>query len=65
MTENPAKSANRTPNRNFRIEDGLYRAAVKKARSEGRTLSDVVRWLLSQYVSQELSQAGQANHNHV
>lgn len=39
-----------TPLRSFRIPEPLYAAALKKAESEERTLSDVVRELLRDYV---------------
>jgi len=42
--------AKQTPMRSFRIPDVLYEAASEKAAAEGRTLSDVVRELLRDYV---------------
>jgi hypothetical protein len=47
-----ADTSAHTPGRNFRIEDGLYRAALKKARSQHRTLASVVRELLRNYVDE-------------
>jgi hypothetical protein len=41
-----------TPLRNVRVPDDLWAAALARASSEGRTLSDVVRRLLEQYVGE-------------
>lgn len=40
----------KTPMRSFRIPDDLYEAAQRKARDEGRTVTDVVREALETYV---------------
>lgn len=56
MTEKPASKKR---NRNFRMEESLYGPALEKARSEGVSLSDVVRRLLSQWLSQDSAKAGQ------
>jgi predicted DNA-binding protein len=40
----------KTPIRGFRIPDELYRAAQAKAADEGRTLTDVVREFLENYI---------------
>ncbi|WP_175494310.1 ribbon-helix-helix protein, CopG family [Herbiconiux ginsengi] len=41
----------KTPIHGFRIPADLYAAAVAKAESEGRTVSDVVREALINYVA--------------
>lgn len=41
----------KTPMKSFRISEDLYRAALRKAELEGKTLSDVVREALEKYVS--------------
>lgn len=38
------------PLRAVRIPDGLWAAALAKAREEGRSLSEVIRTLLTEYV---------------
>jgi predicted DNA-binding protein len=43
----------KTPIRGFRIPSDLYHAAMAKAESEGRTLTDVVREALQRYVDSE------------
>jgi predicted DNA-binding protein len=43
----------RTPTRSFRIPDDIYEPAKEKAESEGRTITDVVRDLLLDYVGDE------------
>lgn len=40
----------KTPMRSFRISDDLYRAAMQKARSENRSLSEVIRIALEAYL---------------
>ena len=40
----------KTPMKSFRISEDLYRAALRKAEEEGKTLSDVVREALEKYV---------------
>jgi hypothetical protein len=40
----------KTPNRAIRIDNALWDAAQRKARSESRTVSEVVREALSKYV---------------
>lgn len=40
----------KTPMHGFRIPASLYKAALTKAQSEGRTLSDVVRTALVHYL---------------
>jgi predicted HicB family RNase H-like nuclease len=37
--------------KSFRIPDDLYRAALAKAESEGRSLTEVVRECLEDYVA--------------
>ena len=39
-----------TTKRNIRIDDKLWQAALAKAREQGRTVSDVVRELLSKWI---------------
>ncbi len=41
----------KTPMRSFRIPEDLYRAALDKARTEERSLSDVIRAALEEYVA--------------
>lgn len=43
----------KTPVRSIRIPDDIYRLAVEKARGERRTLSDVVRDLLTAWVYED------------
>jgi hypothetical protein len=40
----------KTPLRSLRIDDALWSAALDKARSQGRTLSEVIREWLREYV---------------
>ncbi|MDR7113926.1 putative CopG family antitoxin [Microbacterium trichothecenolyticum] len=40
----------KTPLRNFRISDDVYLPALEKAKSEGVSLSDIVRDALIEYV---------------
>jgi hypothetical protein len=40
----------KTPVRSIRIADDIYFPAAERAKSEGRTISDVVRELLSEYI---------------
>jgi predicted HicB family RNase H-like nuclease len=40
----------KTPVRNFRIDDELYRAAQAKAAERGETLTEAIRQLLEWYV---------------
>lgn len=39
----------KTPTRNFRIPDDVYKAALKKASDDGQSLSEVVREFLVRY----------------
>lgn len=48
MTEH---SPEHTPGRTFRLGSDLYAPAMRKARSQGRTLTSVIRELLRRYVS--------------
>lgn len=41
----------KTPTRAVRIEDGLWRAAQKRASEKGETVSDVLRRALQRYVA--------------
>ena len=43
----------KTPTRSFRIPDDIYVPAVEKAQAEGRTLTDVVRDALLDYIDDE------------
>jgi predicted HicB family RNase H-like nuclease len=43
-------NAPKTPLRNFRIPDELYKAAQQKAKTRGESVTDVVRRALEQYV---------------
>ncbi|MBF4573169.1 hypothetical protein ITJ64_11625 [Herbiconiux sp. VKM Ac-1786] len=40
----------KTPVKSFRISEDLYRAALSKAKSEGKSLTDIVREALEHYV---------------
>ncbi len=42
----------KTPMKSFRIPEDLYRAALEKARLEGKSLTDIVRESLESYLSQ-------------
>jgi hypothetical protein len=42
----------KTPMRSFRISNDLYRAAMDKARSEDRSLSEVIRVALEAYLEE-------------
>ena len=44
-------NAPKTPSRNVRIPDDLWRAAMDRAVERGETLSDVIRRALERYVS--------------
>lgn len=44
-------NAPKTPIRGVRVPDDLWQAAQAKAAAEGRTVSEVVREMLEQYVS--------------
>ncbi|SDZ16116.1 hypothetical protein SAMN05216554_2706 [Herbiconiux ginsengi] len=41
----------KTPMKSFRISEDLYRSALSKAKSEGKSLTDVVREALEHYIS--------------
>ncbi len=41
----------KTPVRNVRVPDGLWKAAQERAAAEGRTLTDVIVSALHRYVS--------------
>lgn len=41
----------KTPMKSFRIPDDLYRAALSKAEGEGRSLTEIVREALEDYVA--------------
>jgi predicted HicB family RNase H-like nuclease len=43
-------NAPKTPSRNVRVPDDLWRAALAKAALQGTTVSDVVRLALERYV---------------
>ncbi len=40
----------KTPHRTIRIDDALWNASQRKAQSEGRTISDVIRQALRKYI---------------
>ncbi len=47
----PRPATGRTPVRNLRVPDHLWRAAQEKAEREGRTLTDVLLAYLRRYIS--------------
>jgi hypothetical protein len=47
----PRPATGKTPARNIRVEAELWKAALAKARAEGRTLSEVLVAYLRRYVS--------------
>lgn len=50
MTKQPA---GRTPVRNLRVPDELWEPALNKARSEGKTLTEVLIAYLKRYTASE------------
>ena len=47
----PRPATGRTPVRNVRVAERLWRAAQDKAKAEGRTLTDVIVAYLRRYIS--------------
>lgn len=47
----PRPATGKTPLRNLRVPDDLWKAALAKARAEGRTLTDVLVAYLRRYVA--------------
>lgn len=47
----PRPPTGKTPVRNLRVPDGIWRAAQEKAAAEGRTLTDVIVAYLKRYVA--------------
>lgn len=47
----PRPSTGKTPVRNLRVPEDIWRAAQEKAKAEGRTLTDVLVAYLKRYVS--------------
>jgi hypothetical protein len=47
----PRPPTGKTPVRNLRVPDGVWRAAQEKAKAEGRTLTEVIIAYLRRYVS--------------
>jgi len=47
----PRPATGKTTNRNLRVPDEEWVPALEKARTEGRTLTDVLRAYLRRYVS--------------
>jgi hypothetical protein len=47
----PRPATGQTPSRNIRVSDNVWKAALAKARAEGRTLTDVIVAYLRRYVS--------------
>jgi hypothetical protein len=47
----PRPATGKTPSRNIRVDSELWKAALAKARSENRTLTDVLVTYLRRYVS--------------
>lgn len=51
--EVPRPATGKTPVRSLRVADALWRAAVVKARAEGKTITQVIVELLRAYVGQD------------
>jgi hypothetical protein len=47
----PRPATGKTPVRNLRVVDEVWKPALEKARAEGRTLTDVITAYLRQYIS--------------
>ena len=47
----PRPATGKTPSRNIRVDGGLWKAALAKARAENRTLTEVIVTYLRRYVS--------------
>ena len=47
----PRPATGKTPVRNLRVIDEVWRPALEKARAEGRTLTDVIVAYLRRYIS--------------
>jgi hypothetical protein len=47
----PRPATGKTPNRNLRVPDQIWDAALAKARAEGRTLTEVIMTYLRRYIS--------------
>jgi hypothetical protein len=47
----PRPATGKTPVRNLRVPDDIWRAAQEKAEAEGRTLTDVIVAYLRRYIS--------------
>lgn len=47
----PRPATGKTPLRNIRVANDLWKAAQKKAEAEGRTMTDVIVAYLRRYVS--------------
>ena len=47
----PRPATGKTPNRNLRVPDQIWEAALAKARAEGRTLTEVIMTYLRRYIS--------------
>jgi len=47
----PRPATGKTPSRNIRVDGELWKAALAKARSENRTLTEVLVTYLRRYVS--------------
>jgi hypothetical protein len=47
----PRPATGKTPVRNVRVSDGLWKSAQEKAQSEGRTMTEVIATYLRRYIS--------------
>ena len=47
----PRPATGKTPVRNLRVVDEIWRPALAKARAEGRTLTEVITTYLRRYIS--------------
>lgn len=48
-----------TPKHNIRVPDPLWKAATEKAKSEGRTITDVIVTALHRYATAPAKSAGE------
>ena len=51
MAERGRPATGKTKHKSMRVPDGVWKAAQAKAKSEGRTMTDVVTELLQRWIS--------------
>lgn len=49
----PRPATGKTPVRNLRVPDAVWKPALEKAHREGRTLTDVITEFLRGYISED------------